>query len=88
MMPGTQQSVSWRQLALLLLAIPVVIAAAILGLFFLLALAGLAVLTFAGIWLRLWWLKRKLGRQPSQGAIEGEYVVVRETRYRERDRLP
>lgn len=86
-MPHTQQRLPWRQLALLLLTIPVVIAAAILGLFFLLALAGLAVLTFAGIWLRLWWLKRKLGRQPAQGAIEGEYVVVRETQHSERDRL-
>lgn len=82
-----EQRLPWRQLALLLLAIPVVIAVAILGLFFLLALAGLAVLTFAGIWLRLWWLKRKLSRQPSQGAIEGEYVVVHETQRSERTRL-
>ncbi len=82
-----EQRLPWRQLALLLLAIPVVVAAAILGLFFLLALAGLAALTFAGIWLRLWWLKRKLARQPGQGAIEGEYVVVRETQRSERTRL-
>ena len=86
-MPHTEQRLPWRQLALLLLAVPVVVAAAILGLFFLLALAGLALLTFAGIWLRLWWLKRKPGQQPNRGAIEGEYVVVRETRRAERDRL-
>ena len=86
-MPQPEQRLPWRQLALLLLAIPVVVAAAILGLFFLLALAGLAVLTFAGIWLRLWWLKRKLGPQPGRSAIEGEYVVVRETQRSERTRL-
>lgn len=86
-MPQTEQRLPWRQLALLLAAIPVVIAAAILGLFFLLALAGLAVLTFAGIWLRLWWLKRKLARPPQRGAIEGEYVVVREESRNEHDRL-
>lgn len=86
-MQQTEQRLPWRQLALVLLAIPVVVAAAILGLFFLLALAGLAVLTFAGIWLRLWWLKRKPGRRPGRGAIEGEYVVVHETQRGERERL-
>lgn len=87
-MPQSDQPFPWRQLALLLLAIPVVVAAAILGFFFLLALAGLAVATFAAIWLRLWWLRRKLGKQPATGAIEGEYVVVREARRAERDKLP
>lgn len=86
-MPQPEQRLAWRQLALLLLAIPVVVAAAILGLFFLLALAGLAVLAFTGIRLRLWWLEHKLGRQPGRGALEGEYVVVRDTRRTERDRL-
>ena len=65
----------------LLLVIAVVMGAVILA-----VVLGLAVLAAIGLWLRLWWLRRKLGRAGvrtgdghaafSGRLIEAEYTVV------------
>jgi len=54
--------------------------AALFGFVIFLVVLGVALFTLLGMMLRFWWLNRR--RRPAaagSGALEGEYVVVRET---------
>jgi len=53
--------------------------AALFGFVIFLVVLGVALFTMLGMLLRFWWLNR--GRRPAagSGALEGEYVVVRES---------
>lgn len=64
-----------------LLLVPFVIAAAVFGFFVLLIAVGIIVVVAVVFALRLWWLRRQLQRamRNRSDALEGEYVVVRET---------
>ena len=64
--------------------------ALILGFFAFLALGALVLVSTAVVGLRLWWLKRKLGRQnghaerrdESGQVIEGEFLVMKDEQER------
>ncbi len=60
-----------------LLLVPLFIVAAVFGLVVLLVALGLVLAAAVWIGLRLWWLRR---RARGDQILEGEYVVVRETR--------
>jgi hypothetical protein len=62
-----------------LLLVPLFVIAAVFGLVVLLVALGLVLAAALWIGLRLWWLRRGVRAHGDQ-IIEGEYVVVRETR--------
>lgn len=61
-----------------LLAIPALVLAALFGVFVFLAVLGLVLVFAVYLVARVWWLRRKMRGRPESGALEGEYVVVRE----------
>lgn len=76
-----------RKILALLLLIPLALGALALGVFFFaLALAAVTLL-FAVIYLRLWWLRRKLRASKSPGPVlEGEFHVVSAREQNRQDR--
>lgn len=73
-----------RWLAMLLL-VPMLVVAAVFGFFIFVVALGFVLFAAVVIGLRLWWLRRKLrtAAPATEPVLEGEYVVVRETRRRE-----
>ncbi|MGD8690013.1 MAG: hypothetical protein PVI37_08750 [Gammaproteobacteria bacterium] len=66
-----------------LVAVAFLVVAFIIGAYVLAIVAGLMVIAALAFYLRVWWLRRRMGAGPSaQGrrrdssVIEGEYVVV------------
>ena len=59
---------------LYLLLVPGIIILAALGMFFFAVFLGLFTVVAAGVWIRLWWLRRKLKK--SMEAEEGPYQVI------------
>ncbi len=62
-----------------LIAVPVLMVAALFGAVVFLAVLGLAVLVVFVLALRIMWLRHKHRAAPADAAIDGEYVVVRES---------
>ena len=79
----------WRVILLLL---PILIAAAVIGFFVLVIVLGFALFVAAGLLLRLWWLRRIRSKAGTNQVLEGEYVVIRtsdmEGRSAEREAVP
>lgn len=76
---ANQNSKKQGWLAFLLL-LPILIAAAVFG--FLVFMIILGLILFAGtvLMLRLWWLRRAMGKAAKNSeSLKGEYVVIRET---------
>ena len=71
-----------------LLLLPLVVVAMVFGFVVFLAVLALVIVALVVIFARLWWLQRKLKKQTTRnGALEGEYIVVREeTRTDDRQR--
>lgn len=63
-----------------LLLLPALVAAALFGFVIFLVVLGAAMVAILVIMARLWWLNRKLRKTPGKGALEGEFVVIEETR--------
>jgi len=71
----------WHGWLAILLIVPVLLAAMLLGFILFIAVLGLAALFATVLATRLWWLRRKLRKNGNGGMVlEGEYVVVREQR--------
>lgn len=62
-----------------LLLIPAFVVAALFGFVIFLVVVGAAMFAVLVIMARLWWLNRKRRKSPGEGALEGEFVVIRET---------
>jgi hypothetical protein len=62
-----------------LLLLPLIAVAVVFGLVVFLAVLALVAVVLVSVFARLWWLQRKLKKQAAHsGALEGEYIVVRE----------
>ena len=77
----TDASVNGRKQGWLasLLLIPILIAAAVVGLFVFVVILGLVLFAAAVLVARLWWLRRRMRNAGASQTLEGEYVVVRAT---------
>ncbi len=62
-----------------LIAVPVLVVAALFGAVVFLAVLGVAVLVVIYLAVRVAWLRHKHRAAPADAAIDGEYVVVRES---------
>jgi len=62
-----------------LIAVPALVVAALFGAVVFLAVLGLAVLVVFVLVLRIAWLRHKHRAAPADAAIDGEYVIVRES---------
>ncbi|MFN2349594.1 MAG: hypothetical protein ABR558_08515 [Thioalkalivibrio sp.] len=76
----------WQGWLAILLIVPVLLAAMLLGFILFIAVLGLAALFAVVLAARLWWLKRKLRKTGNGMVLEGEYVVVREESPSDRQR--
>lgn len=63
-----------------LLLIPALIAAAVVGFFVFAVILGLVLLGAVVLLLRLWWLRRKMRNTAGSQTLQGEYVVIRESK--------
>lgn len=61
-----------------LLLIPILIAAAVVGVFVLVVVLGLVLFAAGVLIARVWWLRRKMRKAGASQVLEGEYVVIRE----------
>jgi hypothetical protein len=62
-----------------LLLLPLIVVAAMFGLVVLVVALAFVTLGVIAVMVRLWWLRRQLQRQARRsGALEGEYLIVRE----------
>lgn len=84
-MPSIQERPAPPRWLAMLLLVPMLVVAAVFGFFIFLAALGFVLFAAVVIGLRLWWLRRKLRTAASvtDPVLEGEYIVVRETRQRE-----
>lgn len=64
-----------------LLAIPLLILAAIFGLFVLATVLGLAVVAAVVLGMRLWIVRRRIRHAQARHVLDGEYIRVRDCRH-------
>jgi hypothetical protein len=62
----------------MLLLLPALLLAGLFGFVIFFVVLGAALFAFLVIALRMWWLNRGRRRQPTKGALEGEFVVIRD----------
>ena len=65
------------RLLVLLLLVPALLIAAVIGVFVFAIVLGLVILAASVIMLRFWWLRRKLRKAGGSKVLEGEYEVIR-----------
>lgn len=70
----------WQGWLAILLIVPVLLAAMLLGFILFIAVLGLAALFATVLAARLWWLRRKLRKNGNGMVLDGEYVIVRDER--------
>jgi len=70
---------------MVLLFIPALLVAAVIGFVVFAVVLGLVLIAGTGILLRLWWLRRKLRKTSSRQVLQGDYRVVREREHEPRD---
>lgn len=63
---------------MVLLLIPALLVAAVIGFVVFAVVLGMIWIAGTGILLRLWWLRRKLRKTSSKQVLQGDYRVVRE----------